>query len=379
MTANTLVRLSALALLVAACSGSEAEPSAEPGTTPIAGVTLTPSDIAVASEVELVAGVTMSGPLEPIQTVDVKAQVGGRIARILVDRGTRVTAGQVLAEISAEGVKGQALSAQANVASADAALALATQRLESSRRLHAAGAISDIDLRAAEAGHQAATAQVAAARAQLAAATEAESHTTVKSPIAGIVSERLAEEGEAIKDGDPMLAVVDISSLELEAQVGVNDASRVRVGAPVVFTVGTQNGESMRGRVTRIAPRADAGTRQVGVAATLANPGARIVAGQFAYGRILTGSATTGVAIPIAAVSDSAGQPRVFLIQDGKLAVRPVTLGARDESRGLVAVESGLSANDRVLARPVLGAANGLPVTIASDSGSARSTPSGSN
>jgi len=67
-------------------------------------------------------------------------------------------------------------------------------------------------------------------------------------------------------------------------------------------------------------------------------------------------------------VSDSAGQARVFVVDGGKLALRPITLGTRDESLGLVAVTSGLSSGERILARPVVGAANGLAVTIASDS-----------
>jgi multidrug efflux pump subunit AcrA (membrane-fusion protein) len=82
------------------------------------------------------------------------------------------------------------------------------------------------------------------------------------------------------------------------------------------------------------------------------------------------------VAIPAAAVSDSAGQARVFVIQDGKLVLRPITLGTRDESLGLVAVTSGLTGGEQILARPVLGAANGLPVTVASDS--ATPPPAGS-
>jgi multidrug efflux pump subunit AcrA (membrane-fusion protein) len=142
---------------------------------------------------------------------------------------------------------------------------------------------------------------------------------------------------------------------------------KVRVGSPVSFTIDAV-GQALRGRVTRIDPRADPGTRQVGLAAQLPNPGGRIVAGQFARGRVLTGRAVTAIAIPIAAVSDSAGVARVFVIDNGKLVLRQVTLGARDEAQGLVAVTSGLTAADKVLARPVVGAANGLAVTIASDS-----------
>jgi RND family efflux transporter MFP subunit len=296
----------------------------------------------------------------------VKAQVGGRLGTIGVDRGSRVSAGQVLVEIEAEGVKGQAASARALVASAEAALALATQRLESARRLQAAGAISDIDLRATEAAHEAAAAQVAATKAQLAAAGEAESRTVVTAPLAGVVSARAVESGEAVKDGDRLFTIVDIAALELDAQVGVDAAMRVRVGSPVTFALDALPGQLLQGRVVRIDPRADPGTRQVGVAAQLANPGGRIVAGQYARGRILTGQSVT------------AGQARVYVIDGTTLSLRHITLGTQDDAQGLVAVLEGLSANDRILARPVVGAANGLPVTIASDSARSQATPDGS-
>ena len=189
----------------------------------------------------------------------------------------------------------------------------------------------------------------------------------VTSPIAGVISERRVESGEAVADGDELFQVVDVSTLELQAQVGVDQAMRVRVGSPVVFSIDAL-GESQRGRVSRIAPRADPGTRQVALAAQLPNPGGRIVAGQFARGRVVTGQAVSGLAIPMAAVSDSAGVAFVFVIENGKLVRRQVTLGARDDAQGLVLVTAGLAATDRLLARQVVGAANQLPVNIATDS-----------
>lgn len=192
------------------------------------------------------------------------------------------------------------------------------------------------------------------------------------------MSARAVESGEAVKDGDRLFTIVDISSLELDAQVGVDAAMRVRVGSPVTFTLDALPGQSLEGRVVRIDPRADPGTRQVGIAARLANPGGRIVAGQYARGRILTGRSVTAVAIPIAAVTDSAGQARVYVIDGTTLALRRVTLGTRDDAQGLVAVVEGLAVNDRILARPVVGAANGLTVTIASDSALSQPTTRGS-
>jgi RND family efflux transporter MFP subunit len=353
------------ALLHAGC-GRGTESAATPrGET---SVTLTASDVAVVRVAELTDGVSVSGSLEPVQTIPLKAQINGRVRRVGADRGTAVRAGQVLIEIEAEGIRGQAASAKAAVASAEAALALALQRLESARRLHAAGAISDIELTSAQATHEAATAQVAAARAQWTTANESESHAAITSPIDGVVSERGTEPGEAVKDGAVLLTVVDTRTLELAAQVAVDDAMRVRVGAPVVFTLDAAPGQAFRGRVARVDPRADPGTRQVGIASQLPNPGGRIVAGQFARGRVLTGAPARVPAIPLTAVRDSGGVASVFVIENGRLARREIALGARDEEQGLVGVKRGLAAGDRVLAASIAGAAEGLAVTMASDS-----------
>src|SRR5690606_13763425 len=126
----------------------------------------------------------LTGSLMPYRMVPVKAQVAGTVSEVRVDRGTRVRKGQVLATIDAEGIRGQAAAAEAN-------LALATQRLESARILHEAGAMSDIDFNAAKAGYE-------AARAQAAAAAEQAVNTTIVAPIDGVVSVRQVETGEAV-------------------------------------------------------------------------------------------------------------------------------------------------------------------------------------
>ena len=332
-------------------------------------VTLTASDVTIARTEPLADAVAISGPLEPIQTVHIRTQINAIVRAVHADRGTRVRRGQVLVVLDAEGLRGQAASAKAAIEAADANLALATQRLENARRLLQAGAISEFELKNAEAARQVASAQAAAARAQYATSSESESRATLTSPIDGIVSDRAAEAGEAVRDGNVLLTVVDTRTLELRARVGVDEALRVRPGATVLFTLDAAPGETFRGRVTRVDPRADPATRQVGVASTLPNTAERIVAGQFAHGRVLTGPATPQVVIPITAVSTAAGADAasVFVVANGKLARRGVVLGMRDEARGLVAVRSGLAAGERVLAVPVIGAADGLPVSIEGD------------
>ena len=367
-TRHLLASALPVAFILAAGCGTPAADSVPAAST---SVTLSPSDVAEARTIELTDGVSVGGSLEPVLTVQVKSQVIGTISGLTADRGTRVHAGEALMVLQSDAIRGQAASARAAVASAQAAVALADQRLQSSKRLHEAGAISDIDLKVSQAAYDAAQAQLAAAQSMYATAAENDSNTIVRSPIDGIVSARSVENGESVKDNVALLTIVDTHTLELAAQVGVEDAMKVRVGAPVLFTLDAVPGRTFEGKVARIDPRADPGTRQVGVYSRLPNPDGSIVAGQYAHGRVLVGKSQQVVAIPSSAVADSAGHPRVYVIQDGKLARRDVTLGARDTDRGLVAVSSGVQAGEKVLAVPVIGATQGLSVTMSADSGSA--------
>lgn len=351
-----------VALLLTAACGRSPEADARPAE-PI--VTLGPDDVVTARIVALENAITLSGSLEPARTVAVKAQVEGRVRSLAVDRGTPVRRGQLLATIEADGVRGQALSARAAVASAEAALALSRQRLEAARRLLAAGGISDIEARTAEANHEAALAQVAAARAQAAAASASAANTTIRSPIDGIVSERAVEEGEAVRVADAIVSVVDTRTLELSGQVGVDDAGRVRVGQVVRFTV--SGDDELRGRVARVDPRADPATRQVGVYAELPNASRRIVAGQFAHGRILVGDPVEVIAIPASAIRESVENPHVLVVEQETLVRRDVVVRGRDDARGLVGITSGLRVGDRVLAVAVAGIGAGARVTLAPD------------
>jgi len=360
---RSLALLFVVSSLGVACSRAAA-PSGNAEST---SVTLTASDVAEARVASVTDGVSISGALEPSQTVVLKSQVNAIVRAVHADRGSRVRRGEVLVEFDAQGLRGQAAGAKAAIAAADANLALASQRYESAQRLNAAGGISALDLRIAEAGRKVAEAQAAAARAQGATTSESESKATIASPIDGVVSDRAIEPGEAAREGGVLLTVVETRTLELRAQVGVDEAMRVKPGAAVLFTLDAAPGETFHGRVTRVDPRADPATRQVGIASTLPNPDRRIVAGQFAHGRVLTAAPAPQVVVPVTAVSDSAGHATLFVIENGRLTRRAIVLGVHDDALGLVGVRSGLKVGERVLAVPVLGAAEGLAVKMATD------------
>jgi membrane fusion protein, multidrug efflux system len=290
----------------------------------------------------------LTGSLQPAWIIKISAQVPGTMQRIAVDRGVAVRDGQVLAVIQAEGIRGAAEGARAGVAAAEANLAVARQRMESAQTLRQAGAMSEIDLKAAAAGYEAARAQVAAARAQAAGAIEAAVSATIRAPMNGVINSRMVEVGENVNPGQELFTLVRSDELELSGQVPLEAAAAIRPGQAVVFSLPAYPNREFRGVVSRIEPMANSQTRQVGVYVRMKNPGG-IVGGQFATGRIVGQTAQEATVIPQTAVRGGANDTHVLVIQNGRVAKRSITTGATDPSTGMIAVTNGLQAGEMVI------------------------------
>lgn len=347
-------RLAILALpvvLLAACGGAESTPdSAATPATVERSISLVDADLIAAESGDLTTGVLLTGMLEPAASVTVSAQVAGTVTNLLVDRGSEVRQGAPLATLQADGVR-------ANVAAAEANVAVARTRRDASRRLFAAGAISKIDLENSEAAYAAAEAQAAAAR-------ESAGYTTVSAPMAGTVSDRRVESGTAVRVGDAMFTVVSTAELELAGRVPVDEAGAIQVGQAVRFTIDAIAGRDFTGRVARKDPIADAATRQVGVYVRLANPRGEITAGQYARGDVAGRTLRNAVRIPETAVLGSGAEAAVFVFADGRLQRRSVTVAARSAREGIVAIGTGLTVGERVLLRPTPGLADGQRAVV---------------
>ena len=117
--------------------------------------------------------------------------------------------------------------------------------------------------------------------------------------------------------------------------------------------------------MARIDPTADPATRRVGASLHLANPGGRIVGGQFVTGRILGANPQEALVVPRTAVRGAEeGDPYVLTIEGDTVARRPVRLGPTDAARGIVAIDSGLTPGQQVIAVPAVTIRPGAPVRI---------------
>lgn len=358
-----------LSILPAACGrGDAAEGSAARETL---AVTVGPEAVAVASTTTLEIGPILSGTLVAERTAQIRAEVPGAVLQVMHDPGDVVKAGTSLARIDDRAINDAYLSARSGFTSAQGAADLSTRELDRATKLHAAGAVSDRDLENARRADLAARSMLDDAQARLSAAEKSRDAANVLAPYDGIVSDRYVNPGDVVAPGAPLFAVVDPSSMRLEAAVPAADLALVRVGARVGFTVTGYPGRRFEGRVAGINPQADPQTRQVRLFVRIPNAGQRLIAGLFAEGRVAA-EEREALTVPTAAVDQRGLSPEVVRVRNGRTERIAVTLGARDATTERMEITAGLAAGDTVLVGAALSISSGTPLRVSTPADTAK-------
>jgi RND family efflux transporter MFP subunit len=293
--------------------------------------------------------VEFSGPLVAPGTAVLKAKAGGTLVSLAVAEGARVRAGQVLGQIDLADVSSRVAERNANVAAARATLAQAERTHAQNERLAAQQFISSAALDGSRAAVETARAQLSAAGASADMARVSLRDAALLAPIGGIVAKRHVLPGEKVSPEQPVLTIVDLARLELAGSVGTHEVARLAPGLPVAVQVEGLD-RQVAGHIARIAPAAEPGTRSIGVTIELANAQETLRAGQYAVARAELADPTQRLTVPATAIGQTSGQDHVWVIENGVLARRAVTLGRRDEREGRVEVLSGLLPASTVLA-----------------------------
>jgi len=269
----------------------------------------------------------------------------------------------VLGRIDLSDVGSRVAERAATVESARAQFLQAERVHASNQRLADQQFISPNALDASRAALDAARAGLEAAQAQLATTRLGLRDGALVAPIGGLVAKRQALPGEKLAIEQPVLTLVDLSVLELAGSVGTHEVALLAPGQAVEVRVAGLDAP-VAGRVDRIAPAAEPGTRAIGVTVVVANPQERLRAGQFAVARLVVPDETQRLTLPLAAVVGAAGQAQVWVIEGGVLAQRSVTLGRRDEAQGRVEIVSGLAPDAQVLAARFDGLREGRQASV---------------
>jgi RND family efflux transporter MFP subunit len=361
---NTVTRAFAygvlsLSLLAASCR-AEAERSADPAAEV---VQIGSENVVPVTSGMVVVGPIISGELKAEKEATVRAEVGGSMVEVSVLEAQAVRKGALLGRIETRTLEDSKQSASSAVRSAENQLLVARREAERTEQLVNAGALAVRDLDVVHNTVSAAEAQVADAKARLASADRALGDTIIRAPFQGIVSRRSVNAGDVVSPGTELFTIIDPSSMRLEASVPSDDLRALRVGAMVEFTVRGYD-TPFQGRIERIAPQADATTRQVPIYVSIPNVGGRLVAGLFAEGRVVSQSAS-GIVVPSNAVNTTdPSMPWVLRVTNGKTERVNVTLGLRDPRTELVNVASGLNEGDVLLRGASQGITPGTPVKV---------------
>jgi len=342
------------------------KPGCKPGERPEALLEFLPRELVKPARAPMPERLEFSGLLVAPATAVLRAKGAGTLLALQVAEGDRVLAGQVVGRIDLADQASRAVERDASVEVARTALAQAERMHDSNAGLAAQQFISAVALDNSRAAVETARAQLAAAQASLQTTRLGLRDATLSAPIAGIVARRHVLPGEKVAPEQAVLTLVDLSMLELAGNVGTHLVSRLLPGMPVQVSVEGSE-QPVAGRIARIAPAAEAGTRSIAVTISLANPrrcaavaaGAaeRLAAcsesfraGQYALASVLLPDTQPRLTVPLTAIARSGGQDHVWLIADGALARRPVTLGRRDEAGGRVEVLEGVQDRATLLA-----------------------------
>jgi len=321
-------------------------------------------DIARIEARPLAVTLPVTGSLMPLSQATVKSKVSGIVLSTTVQEGMDVKAGQVIAQLDPAEARARVAQQQAMLADAQARLALARKNMTNSASLLKQNFIAQNAYDTSANAVDLAQAAVDSARAQLDLARIALADTTIHAPLSGVVSKRHAQAGEKLSPDSPVFSIVDLKHLTLDAQVPASDIPRIQVGQEVQFKVDGFDGRSFTGKVARINPATETGSRAMIVYVDVANPDGVLRAGMFAKGTIVTEKSNVHPLLPLGAVRKDNGRDVVYRIDNGKIVAQPVKLGLRNQDEGVVEALEGVDAGMTVLAVPLDGIKPGSKVKL---------------
>lgn len=337
-------------------------------------IELAQTDLAPAETREVRRELPLTGQLRPVHTALVRAKVAGEVVEMRVKEGETVKAGQVLARIDAMEHQARLDERNATLAANKATWENSERTRKNNEELLRKGFISQQAYDNTLANSSVALAQVKAAEANVALARRALDDTFIKAPWAGMVAERTVQVGDKASIDTKLLALVDLSRMEVEAAVPASDIPNVEVGQAVTFRVEGFGTRAFDGTIARINPQSQAGSRSIMVYVEVPNTSGDLKGGMFAKGAITLKRRDNVIAVPITALREERGETVVYAIEGGKLVRVPVKTGTRNEDEAWAEVTQGLAAGVPVV-KSNLGMLNpGTPVRIVS----ARSVPAAS-
>jgi membrane fusion protein (multidrug efflux system) len=324
-------------VLVGCPSGGEGE--ATPQEERIYSVAVEVADAGI-----VVDPVQVTGTIHPRRDVVIAAEGSGRVIDVSVALGDRVEKGTVLARLDSGVQRAQLDNARAGLRRSKALLALSEAGFKRSQALIEGAATTTSQHFAAGIDVESANAGVDAARAQLSLAERVLADAAIRAPFTGTIAALHIELGALVGAGTPAFRLVDLTRVVVSVGIPAREISRVEIGQPVAIHVPAIAMDVDGGTVTHIGPEPDPRTRSYPAEIEVDNAAGRLRSGMVARVDIVVAE-RAAVLVPEDAVVDD-DPPHVFVIEDGIAHKHDVVLGRLVNGR--YEARSGVKRGDRV-------------------------------
>lgn len=327
-----------LALSLAGCSGDEPTSPAKTAQRSVQ------AQVSVIQPMEAVVSTATPGTVVALESVQVASRLMGYLRDVAVVEGQAVKKGQRLFTIDPLDIEGAVEQARLGLKQAEDAMQDAKADFQRFENLYKDEVVSRQQFEKMKLNYDIAVSRAAQAKAGLGTARGQMRYATVTAPINGVVTRKLANEGDIAAPGHPVLMLENPARLQVQTSVGEDLYKVVKLGDRVMVEIDGQE-KAIEAKVARLSPAADPMTHTYMVKLDLAAPGLK--SGGFARVLFPTGKRDL-LAVPRAAVLDRAGIAGVFVVDaQGTAQYRMLRLGK--ETAGMVEVLSGLNPGEQVV------------------------------
>jgi membrane fusion protein, multidrug efflux system len=293
---------------------------------------------------------TLTGSLVSNQQSDLAADATGKVIATKVDRGSLVHQGDVLIQLD---VRQASISAREQTALADVAKAqsqLAAQECDRSKRLLAAGSISQAEFDRTSSSCRVGEMTQAAADARQAQAARTLSDSTIRAPFSGLIAERMVSVGEYVLPQTKVATLLEIDPVRVQLTVPESAVALVKLGQKVDFSVASYENQVFTGTIKFLTPELRGNSRDLVVEASAENKDGRLRPGMFVTARLDLGDSPTPVVSKDSLRADGAVTRAYVVTKEKVIEERIVQTG---ETRGdKIAIADGIKEGDLVVLHP---------------------------